>query len=454
LEEDFMNTCSSKETVVRPAREIPVRFDVDVAVVGGGSAGIAAAVSAAREGARTLLIERNGFLGGVMTATSLGGICGLYTLIDAEPVQMVYGFAEEVRQRLVARGATKGPLPWLKTASLPYDLYSMKQVCDDLAHEPGLRTLLHARVTDVMPSDGQVRTLIIRTRADECAVNARVVIDASGDAEVCALAGAPFEYDRATLQFPTAMFRMGGVDSAVARQSGREHIRQRLEQAVADGLHLPRTTGGIYSVRDGIVHLNITRVASADGSTPDIFDPIALTEAEFEGRRQATRYLEAFRRYVPGYQDAYILDSGSELGIRESRRIVGEQVVSDEDVTEERKFSDAIAKNCWPIEDHNADRSTRWVWLSPGGYSHIPYGALVPRAIDNVLVAGRCLSSSHDAQAALRVTANCFSMGQAAGVAAAFAAQNGGNVRQVPIKQLQARLEQLGASLGLQTTST
>ena len=277
-------------TVVRPAREIPVLFDVDVAVVGGGSAGIAAAVSAAREGARTLLIERNGFLGGVMTATSLGGICGLYTLIVAVPVQMVYGFAEEVRQRLVARGATKGPLPWLKTASLPYDLYSMKQVCDDLAHEPGLRTLLQARVTDVMHSEGQVRTLIVRTRADECAVNARVVIDASGDAEVCALAGAPFEYDRATLQFPTAMFRMGGVDSAVARQSGREHIRERLEQAVADGLHLPRTTGGIYSVRDGIVHLNITRVASADGSTPDIFDPIALTEAEFEGRRQATRY--------------------------------------------------------------------------------------------------------------------------------------------------------------------
>jgi len=435
--------------ILRPARRVPVRYEVDVAVAGGGSAGLAAAVSAARAGARTLLIERNGFLGGVMTATSLGGICGLYSLVDGEPVQMVYGFAEEVRRRLVQRGAARGPLPWLKTASLPYDLFGMKQVCDELVREPGLQVLLHARIVEAVREDGLVQALVVRGRDGEFAVRAGTVVDASGDADVCALAGAPYEYDRESLQFPTAMFRMGGVDAAAAGRLGREDIRELLERAVAEGADLPRTSGGIYSVREGIVHLNITRVAEPDGSPPDVLDPEALTRAEFEGRRQAERYLEVFRRYVPGYRDAYVLDTGCELGLRETRRIRGDYTVSNRDVTGERKFADAVALNCWPVEDHGSDRATRWVWLTPGGYGHIPYRSLVPQGLDNVLVAGRCLSSEHDAQAALRVTANCFSMGQAAGIAAALAAGAGRRVRDVPLARLQALLAQHGAVLGL-----
>jgi len=435
--------------ILRPARRVPVRYEVDVAVAGGGSAGLAAAVSAARAGARTLLIERNGFLGGVMTATSLGGICGLYSLVDGEPVQMVYGFAEEVRRRLMQRGAARGPLPWLKTASLPYDLFGMKQVCDELVREPGLQVLLHARIVEAVREDGLVQALVVRGRDGEFAVRAGTVVDASGDADVCALAGAPYEYDRESLQFPTAMFRMGGVDAAAAGRLGREDIRELLERAVAEGADLPRTSGGIYSVREGIVHLNITRVAEPDGSPPDVLDPEALTRAEFEGRRQAERYLEVFRRYVPGYRDAYVLDTGCELGLRETRRIRGDYTVSNRDVTGERKFADAVALNCWPVEDHGSDRATRWVWLTPGGYGHIPYRSLVPQGLDNVLVAGRCLSSEHDAQAALRVTANCFSMGQAAGIAAALAAGAGRRVRDVPLARLQALLAQHGAVLGL-----
>jgi len=435
--------------ILRPARRVPVRYEVDVAVAGGGSAGLAAAVSAARAGARTLLIERNGFLGGVMTATSLGGICGLYSLVDGEPVQMVYGFAEEVRRRLMQRGAARGPLPWLKTASLPYDLFGMKQVCDELVREPGLQVLLHARIVEAVREDGLVQALVVRGRDGEFAVRAGTVVDASGDADVCALAGAPYEYDRESLQFPTAMFRMGGVDAAAAGRLGREDIRELLERAVAEGADLPRTSGGIYSVREGIVHLNITRVAEPDGSPPDVLDPEALTRAEFEGRRQAERYLEVFRRYVPGYRDAYVLDTGCELGLRETRRIRGDYTVSNRDVTGERKFADAVALNCWPVEDHGSDRATRWVWLTPGGYGHIPYRSLVPQGLDNVLVAGRCLSSEHDAQASLRVTANCFSMGQAAGIAAALAAGAGRRVRDVPLARLQALLAQHGAVLGL-----
>jgi ribulose 1,5-bisphosphate synthetase/thiazole synthase len=438
----------ASQQITRPAKNLPISFDVDVAVVGGGSAGVAAAVCAAREGARTLLIERQAFLGGVMTVATLGGICGLYSLVDGEPVQMVHGFAEEVRERLAKRGGTRGPLPWLKTASMPYDLFAMKMVFDDLARQKGLRVLLQSQVTDVLNDGGLVDTLFVRSRASEFAVKAGVVIDASGDGEVCALAGAPYAYDVPQLQFPSTTFRMGGVDTQRTAKLARDDLRAALERAVASGLDLPRTTGGVYSLRDGIVHLNITRVTAADGSSPDVLDPIGLTEAEFSGRQQALRYLDAFRAFVPGYEDAYILDVGTELGLRETRRVVGDYVLTADDVIGEKKFADGIARNCWPIEEHGSDRTTRWVWLSPGGYNHIPYRSLLPRSLSNVLVAGRCVSSSHEAQAALRVTANCFSMGQAAGIAGARASGAATpRTRDVPVSYIQERLEAAGARI-------
>jgi glycine/D-amino acid oxidase-like deaminating enzyme len=433
-----------QSSVHLPSRDIPLLREVDVLVAGGGSAGVAAAVSAARAGASVLLVERNGFLGGTMTATSLGGICGLYTLVDGEPVQMVHGFAEEVRTRLAAAGGTRGPLPWLNTASLPYDLFTLKAVLDDLAEVAGLEVLYQARLTDVIRDGGRVTHAIVRGREAPFAVAARVFVDASGDGELATLAGAEAELESGDLQFPSTMFRMAGVDTARAMAVSRDEMHALLERAVADGHDLPRTAGGIYSVRDGIVHLNITKV-KVDGRSPDPFDPAILSRAEREGRLQARRYLEVFRRYVPGYEQAFVLDTGTELGVRETRRIVGEKQMTTEDVTGERKFEDAIAASCWPIEEHGAGRSTRWVWLSPGGYCQIPYGALVPRGPDNVLVAGRCLSATHEAQAALRVTANCFSMGQAAGIAAAMAGD--GPVTGVNVAALQQALEAAGADL-------
>jgi glycine/D-amino acid oxidase-like deaminating enzyme len=440
------------ESSVRlPARDVPVLREVDVLVAGGGSAGVAAAVSAARAGASVLLVERNGFLGGTMTATSLGGICGLYSLVDGAPVQMVFGFAEEVRARLAAADGTRGPLPWLNTASLPYDLFTLKSVLDDLAEIPGLEVLYQARLTDVLRDGGRVTHAIVRGREAPFAVAARVFVDASGDGELAALAGAGAEIERGHLQFPSTMFRMGGVDTARAMGVTREEMHALLERAVADGHDLPRTAGGVYSVRDGVVHLNITKV-KVDGRSPDPFDPESLSRAEREGRAQARRYLEVFRRYVPGYADAFILDTGTELGVRETRRIVGDRTVTAEDVLGERKVEDAIAASCWPIEEHGAGRATRWVWMSPGGYCQIPYGALVPRGLDNVLVAGRCLSATHEAQAALRVTANCFSMGQAAGLAAVLA--GGRTVRDVSMPALQQALAAAGAVLAPRPEAT
>jgi hypothetical protein len=435
---------AQRNMVARPAREVDVLCEVDVVVAGGGAAGVAAAVCAARAGASVVLLERNGFLGGTMTSTSLGGICGLYSLIDGEPVQMVYGFAEEVRGRLDRAGGIRGALPWLQTASLPYDLFIMKSVLDDLAETQHLDVLYQARLVEAGVDGRRIRHAVVRGRGGLFAIRGNTFIDCTGDGELAAMAGAATEYDRTALQFPTAMFRMGGVDTTVAMKVPRDEMHRLLEQAVSDGYDLPRTAGGIYSVRDGIVHLNITKV-KVGGRTPDTFDPFEFSQAEREGRRQARLYLDVFRRYIPGYTDAYILDTGAELGIRETRRIVGRHILTSDDVLTEQKFEDAIAVNCWPIEDHGGGRTTRWVWLSPGGYNHIPYRALLPCGVDNLLVAGRCLSSTHDAQAAIRVTANCFSTGQAAGLAAVMAGSS--DMASVDIKSLQSALKASGVDL-------
>lgn len=427
-----------------PEQRVEVRREVDVLVAGGGAAGVAAAVAAARAGASVILLERHGFLGGTMTATTLGGICGLYSLVDNAPVQMVHGFAEEVRAGLEACGGTRGPLPWLQTASLPYDLFILKSVLEDLAQEQNLELLYQVRLTDVVSSEGIVSHVVVKGRGQPFAIRARSFVDCTGDAELCALAGEALDYDPGHLQYPSAMFRMGGVDTDRAAKVDRPEMHALLEKAVSDGYDLPRTAGGIYSVRDGIVHLNITKV-KVDERPPDPLDAASLTAAEQEGRRQVRTYLEVFRRYVPGYENAFILDTGCELGLRETRRIRGDHVMTVEDVLDERRFDDAIAVNCWPVEDHGAGRQTKWMWLSPGGYCQIPYRALLPKGLRNVLAAGRNLSATHDAQASIRVTANCFSMGQAAGIAAA---RWGEDTRAADVADLQRRLHLAGATLG------
>lgn len=434
---------AASPSLIRSASPVQILREIDVAVIGGGAAGIAAAVSAARTGASVLLLEKNSFLGGTMTAATLGGICGLFSVVDGEPIQMVFGFAEEIRQRLMAVGGTTGPYKWLQTASLPYDVTILKAIFDDVTSCRGLEVLFCANLTDVATENGRIDAVVLRSRGTSFAVRAKVFVDCSGDAELCCLAGGQYEFDAAHLQFPSTMFRMAGVDTSRTRTTTRDELRFNLERAVKDGFDLPRTTGGIYSVHDGIVHLNITKIG-LNGRPPNPFDPVEMSAAEREGRKQAQLYLEAFRRYVPGYERAFIVDIGAELGIRESRRIRGKYTVTGEDVLSERRFEDAIAVNCWPVEDHGAGPTTNWQWLSPGGYSQIPFRSLLPEGLRNVVVAGRCISATRQAQASLRVTANCFSMGHAAGIAAAVVA---GDFDSSILPVVRKKLEQQGAVL-------
>lgn len=436
--------------IEEPARKIPVRHRVDVLVVGGGAAGMAAASSAAKLGANVLLVERNGFLGGTLTMVTLGSICGLYAVCDDEITPVVGGFASNLIARLQRMGGPIEPTRWLKTASMRYDPSAMKIVADEIVLEAGVRLAFHCTAVGVHMEGKAIRGVTFEGRDGRWACLADVVIDCTGDGDIAALAGVAFEHDPEMIQAPTTMFRFGGVDVDLATQITRDELKGHLEKAVAAGLTLPRTAGGAFSTQPHSMHMNITRVVRNERA-PDPLDTEELTGAELEGRRQLKAYLQAFREFVPGYQDCYIADIGPQIGIRESRRMQGQYLLSLEDVLGQARFDDAIACSAWPVEEHGAGRATKWVFLEPGTYYQLPYRMLLPREVDGLLVAGRCSSASHDAHASMRVAAVCMALGEAAGVAAALASDSRLSPCDINSRSLQKQLLKQGAILSAQT---
>ena len=436
-----------------PERRVAVRHSVDVLVVGGGSAGIAAAVSAARLGASVLLVERNGYLGGTLSMVTLGSICGLYTVSEQEVFPIVRGVAGELVDRMRELGGASGPLRWLKTASLPYDPSTIKLVADELVLQAGVQLAFHSLATAVQVKEGKVSGVTFESRDGRWACLAKIVIDSTGDGHIAAMAGAQFEHDPEITQAPTTMFRFGGVDVDRASSITRDELRSHLEQAVASGLELPRTTGGAFSNQPGAMHMNITRVLKQERA-PDSLDTLEITEAEIIGRRQLKSYLTAFREFVPGYESCYIADIGAEIGVRESRRIQGDYWLTLDDVLNQARFQDAVACSAWPVEEHGAGRATRWVFLEPGTYYQLPYRMMLPVGLEGILVAGRCSSASHDAHASMRVAAVCMALGEAAGVAAAQAAASNKGLRELDMAALQHQLLAQGAYIGGDTDPT
>jgi len=434
------------DSLEEPSRRVPIRHVVEVLVVGGGSAGIAAATAAARLGRTVLMVERNGFLGGTITMVTLGSICGMYAVDGEQVTPVVGGFAQELINRLQKMGGPSEPMRWLKTASMPYDPSAMKLACDDIVTQAGVQLAFHCTAVAVHKEDDRVRGVIFEGRDGRWACLADVVIDCTGDADIAALAGVPFEHDPAVIQAPTTMFRFGGVDVARATRISRDELRGHLEKAVASGLNLPRTAGGAFSTQPNSMHMNITRVVK-DERAPDPLDTAELTEAELEGRRQLKMYLEAFRNFVPGYENCYIADIGAFIGVRESRRIQGRYSLSLQDVLGQARFADAVACSAWPVEEHGAGRATKWVFLEPGAYYQLPYRMMLPTGASGLLVAGRCSSASHDAHASMRVAAVCMALGEAAGTAAAIACDSGVALDAIDTGLLQQQLLKQGAIL-------
>lgn len=437
-----------------PAEDAPLAGTFDLVVAGGGAAGWAAAVTAARLGLRTALVEEMPFLGGMSTGGAVGTYCGFYGKgADGALAPLVGGLPLALADALRARGHAYGPVPFRDTAALPYVPWGAKLLYEEwAAAEPNLRLWLHARVTHAVVEGGAIRGVAMSVRGGRIALAARCFVDATGDAELARLAGAPVERGE-EIQYPSTMFTMQHVDLSQAPAAMRALPGLLAEHFAGEGL--PRKSGNLIpSGRPGEVLVALSRISFGDRPDDpegcralDAGDPGELTWGELEGRRQVARLADFLRRRVPGFADAFVGDSAFRLGVRETRRIAGEYALRADDVLGGRRFPDGIGRAAWPVERHVAGGETSWRFLEPGAWYDVPYRCLVPRGIANLLCVGRCISADADAFASVRVIGPCMLEGQAAAAAARQLRDRDVAARDVDVDSLRRDLAALGVPL-------
>jgi FAD dependent oxidoreductase len=434
----------------------PIVADVDVCVIGAGSAGSTAAIAASRSGASVLLLDRLPFLGGTSTAV-LDTFYGFFTP-GGQTRKVVGGIADDVVDELRRLGpVVTRPNTYGAGAGITYLAEHLKVVWERLVTVAGARPLLHGMLQAAEVRDGQVESVVIATRAGLGRVRARVYIDASGDADLCSFAGFGFETagEIDPAQTLTTTFRMANVDLDRRGAVTKDRLHALMREAADSGLYdLPRQDGSDHITPvDGMIATVMTRLESyrrdPDGRIVNATDPWFLTTAEIEGRRQALEYIRFLRDRVPGYERASLVALGTQIGVRETRRVYGDYRLNRDDVLSARHFDDDIGLCGAPIEDHGAGAGTMWQYLPEGATVGIPYRTLLVRDATNVLVAGRCFSATHDAHASVRSMAQCMAMGQAAGTAAALAVARNRSPRELDPAALRERLRRDGALVDL-----
>jgi glycine/D-amino acid oxidase-like deaminating enzyme len=417
----------------------------DVVVVGAGSAGSSAAITAARLGARTLLVDRLPFLGGTSTAV-LDTFYAFYTP-GAQARRVVGGIGWEVVERLKRTGmAFERPNTYGAGTGVTYDQEVLKVLWEQLAEEAGVEVLLHTWATGVVQRDGQLAGIRMWNKGGASSVTAAVLIDASGDADLCAMAGVSYDDARTTpnLQSLSTIFRVANVDVEKAAAVPKTELWEMMRAAAASGgYRLPRLEGSWHRTpHPGVVTVHMTRIPNVDAT-----DPEQLTHAEIEGRRQVREYHRFLRDKAPGFEQSVLVATSPAIGVRESRRVVGDYRLTRDDVLNACRFDDEIALCGAPIEEHAAGSDTRWTYVPQSGVYGIPYRCLLPKGVEGMLVAGRCFSATHDAHASARSMATCMAMGEAAGMAAALTAASGTTPRNVSVNVLRERLLERGVLL-------
>ena len=441
--------------LTEPARQTPVHGEYDVVVLGGGPAGMAAAVAAARAGRKTLLVERYGFLGGMGTAAGVTNFCGLHANVHGEIRQVVQGVASDLLERIARLGGLNEPhsLFGHKIVAQAYDTAAYKIAADDLLLAAGVELLFHALAAGVVMEGSRVRALLVETKSGRRAIVGRAFVDGSGDGDLAVWAGAAYEKGdgHGNMLYPSTMFRVNGVD---AQRAGKawELIPRLMAQAESEGRHkFPRKGAIVRPQKSGIEwRVNLTQLANRAGNAMDGTDALELSDAEVLGRRQIAG-VAGFLREVPGFEQSYVSDIAPQVGIRETRRISGLYELTERDVLDCASFDDTVGVNGWPLELHlKGDVEFRWPQIPESrGFNHLPYRMIVPGAgAANLWVVGRCASMTHEAQSAARVTGACFVMGQAAGLAADLALAADAPASAVDVPTLQSRLERDGAYLG------
>jgi FAD dependent oxidoreductase len=459
-----------RRMITLPPRTATVAADVDVLVVGGGPAGLGAALGAAGVGVDVVLAERYGFLGGNATAALVMPLMSFHTQ-QARPRRadvttlmppdhgdgeaVVAGALHTLLERLVAAG---GAIPPSQQTGfvVPFDPEVFKLVALDLLDDAGVTYLLHAFATDVIGHQ-RLEGVIFETKSGPVVIKARAIVDCTGDGDIAARAGAPFEVGRDhddLVQPMTLMFRMVEFERAAFAAYVKTHPDQwrgvhglwdLIAKATAAGdLQLPREDLLFFGTpHEREVSVNSTRVTRVLGT--EVWD---LTYAEWQSRRQMRQIAAFLRRYVPGFEQAYVAQSGVNIGVRETRRILGDYQLTAADVLEARKFDDVIARASYPIDIHNPTGSgTILQRLPPGEAYDIPLRCLLPQGVEHLIVAGRCISGSHEAHSSYRVMPIAMATGQGAGVCAALAARTGKTPRQVPAAHVQQELKRQGANL-------
>lgn len=443
----------------------------EVIVSGGGVSGAIAAIAAARAGARTLIIEANGFLGGTLTAAGVGPMMTFH----AGKKQAIQGITDELIQRLRRMGKSPGHIEDATNYTYsvtPFDAEAMKHELETMLMEAGGDILYHTMLASVDTDGSRITSLTLCNKAGLTEITGDVFIDATGDGDVAAWAGVEFAKGRESdgmSQPMTLKMKMRNVDTTAIRDYIRKHpdefTRMNQDLSVMDTAERLSVIGFEKQFREakargevtikredvlffetnnpGEVIMNTTRILGCDST-----DPWSLSLAEIEGRRQC-RELELFlRKYVPGFEEAIVVSTGPSIGVRGSRQIKGQYTLTGEDILTMKKFDDVIAHSGYPIDIHSPDgEGTTHGRLEWGGMYGIPYRCLVTEQFDNLIVVGRCLSATFEAQAAVRTTPTVGAIGQAGGTAAALAVKSGKAVKDVDIAELQRKLRAEGAYL-------
>jgi FAD dependent oxidoreductase len=456
-------------SVTEEARTLPVTRQADVVILGGGVAGLAAALAAAETGGSVLLIERGNCLGGTATA-------GMMTLFYT-PYRCAHGIPKRIFDRLIAAG---GAFPG---EIISFDHEVFKTIAFEMVAEKGVELLLHTICADVIMDGDRVCGLIVENKGARSAVLGKILIDASGDGDLASRSGAPMMKGRESdnkMRPMTLLFRLGGIDVGrllhYVRANPGEFSKDPNQMMLdIEGRNIrifgffglveeARRQGYLYPdchyfrieavMPDrGTALVNTVRIYNVDGT-----DPADVTRAEIEGRRQQRLLLEFARKFAPGFEQAYILDSASHIGVRETRRILGDYVLTEQDILDKVSFADSIGIDSNRQNPHGPrhspdgkegsaqDEENRELVASLFTYE-IPYRCLIPQRVDGLIAAGRAISANHDADGYTRNQPACMVTGQAAGVAAALSARTGLSPREIDLAMLQRSLRDLGTKL-------
>lgn len=419
----------------------------DVAVIGGGFAGLAAAACASRQGAKTILVEKSGALGGAMNLALVMPFMQNATLIDGKYTPLSKGFFAEI-----CTEASKLMRECENIETVPEKMYTfngeyMKLVFNRLALKYGVELLFHTYLSEVKTDGGKISSVTLSTRSGKLELGAKVFVDATGDASLAYLAGCPFRLGRddGLCQPMTLCFRVGGVDPETVKTlpSRVKDINALYAEFKSEGkIKNPREDVLMFrTFSDGCIHFNSTRVVKLNPT-----DPFDLTKAEIQAREQVLELFLFMKNNIAGFENAQLLMTANEIGVRESRMITGKYVLTGNDLKNCIKFEDSIAFGNYDIDIHNPEGSgTSHYYFKPGEYYSIPYRSLVPQNVSNLLVAGRCISADHDAQASVRIMPIVCNVGEAAGTAAALCADMDISAEKLDTEKLRRILKQNGA---------